>query len=824
MTFRPLTTSAGLVWTLTATNGPIPEALGGREVAATVPGEVQLDLLASGLIGDPFDGDNEKAQEWIGYTDWRYRTTFEWTSTDDDRHDLVADGLDTAATLTLNGTVVAETANQHRSYRFDVSSLLVAGTNELVVEFRSPIEFAREQEALLGALPTVMHHPFNAVRKMASNFGWDWGIDVSSSGIVKRIGLESWSGVRIASVRPLVDVEGLVAGAATGHGVLTAHVDLEWAGALDEADVEVTVAGVTSRVTASPSQSSVVVRVDAGEVPLWYPCGYGAQPLHDVTVAVGDARWARRVGFRTVSLDTAPDEHGTPFTIGINGVPVYAKGANWIPGDPFITRMTPERYRTSVVDAVEAGMNILRIWGGGIYESDDFYEVCDELGVMVWQDFLFACAAYAEEDPLRSEVEAEARENVTRLSSHASLVLWNGCNENIWGYLEWDWRRRIGDRTWGEGYYIGLLPAIVAELDPTRPYSPGSPFSFTRWAHPNDERHGTMHIWTVWNDLDYEEYRSYRPRFASEFGFQGPPAWSTLAAVVHDDPIDPYGHEMLVHQKAFEGNAKLERGLGAHLPRWRSIDEWHWATQLNQARAVALGIEHFRSLYPLNTGSIIWQLNDEWPVISWAAVDVHGHRKPLWFALRHVYADRLLTFQPRGGSLALVAHNDHADAWAESVVVSRRRLDGTVLAERTIPLDLTARRISTVALDAELTTPVEEAAEYLVVRRPGGERAFHYFVEDTALALSAPADALSVAAEGVGDGVRVTVTARSLVKDLVLQVDRLDPAARVDDGLVTIEAGESHAFTVTGVEEGAAERSAWAGFPLLSSVNDLVTG
>lgn len=820
MTFRPLTTDGGLAWTFAAMNGPIPTELSGRTVPATVPGEVQLDLMAADLIGDPFDGDNEKAQEWIGCTDWQYRTTFSWAPTGHDREDLVADGLDTAATITLNGTVVATTANQHRSYRFDVASLLVEGENEILVDFRAPVEFAREQEAILGALPTVMHHPFNAVRKTASNFGWDWGIDVASSGILRRIGLESWSGVRIAAVRPLVDVPELVAGSSAGTGVLTAHVDLEWAGAPESADVEVVVAGVTSRITASPTQSSVELHVDAGEVPLWYPRGYGSQPLHDVTVTAGDARWEGRVGFRTVGLDTTPDEHGTPFTISINGVAVYAKGANWIPGDPFLTRMTPERYRASVVDAVEAGMNILRIWGGGIYESEAFYDVCDELGVLVWQDFLFACAAYSEEDPLRSEVEAEARENVVRLSRHASLVMWNGCNENIWGYLEWDWRRRIGDRTWGEGYYTELLPAIVAELDPTRPYSPGSPFSFTRWAHPNDERHGTMHIWTVWNDLDYEAYRSYRPRFASEFGFQGPPAWTTLTDVVHDDPIDPYGHEMLVHQKAFEGNAKLERGLGAHLPRWRTIYEWHWSTQLNQARAVALGIEHFRSLYPLNTGSIVWQLNDEWPVISWAAVDVHGHRKPLWFALRKVYADRLLTFQPRAGSLALVAHNDHMEGWTETITVSRRRLDGTVLSEHAVPLDIAARGIATIALPTEILRSGDERGEYLVAHGSDGSSAFHYFVEDTSLALVAPADALSVSTEAVEGGVRVTVTAHSLVKDLVLQVDRVDRSARVDDGLVTIEAGGIHTFTVT----GAGDTPSWAGFPLLSSVNDLVAG
>jgi beta-mannosidase len=290
--------------------------------------------------------------------------------------------------------------------------------------------------------------------------------------------------------------------------------------------------------------------------------------------------------------------------------------------------------------------------------------------------------------------------------------------------------------------------------------------------------------------------------------------------VVHDDPVDPFGHEMLVHQKAFEGNAKLERGLGEHLPRWRSIDEWHWATQLNQARAVAFGVEHFRSMYPLNTGTIMWQLNDEWPVISWAAVDVHGIRKPLWHALRRAYADRLLTFQPREAGLSLVVHNDSSDPWRGGLRVSRRRLDGTTLAEQETSIDVPARDITTLVLAPDMITPEDAAGEYLVAVADGAEHAFGFFVEDTGLALRPTAEALAVDVEHVDDGARVTVSASSLVKDVSLQVDRVDRAARVDDALVTLQAGESHTFTVTGAVEGATFR----GFPLLSSVNDLVTG
>lgn len=816
MTLTSLNSAAGTIWTLRATAGPIDASVADRDVAATVPGEVQLDLLAAGLIDDPFDGANERVQAWIGYCDWRYSTTFTWTPNDADRHDLVADGLDTAATITLNGTVVGRTQNQHRGYRFDVAALLREGENELTVDFRSPIEFAREQESLLGERPTVMHHPFNAIRKVASNFGWDWGIDVSSSGIWKSIGIDSWSNVRIASVRPLAEVDGT-------DGILSAHVALEWADGSDRAagfDLTASVNGRTASVPVTAGQTDAVVRVDAGPIDLWWPRGYGGQPLYDVDVTVGDTAWSSRVGFRSVVLDTAPDEHGSPFRLIVNGRLVGIRGANWIPDDAFVSRITRDRYRDRIRDAVDANMNLLRVWGGGLYESDDFYDACDEFGVLVWQDFLFACAAYAEEDPLRHEVEAEARQAITRLSAHPSLALWNGCNENIWGYLDWDWRRQLGDKTWGEGYYFDLLPSLVAELDPTTPYSPGSPFSYTRYAHPNDPRHGTTHIWDVWNVKDYSVYGEYSPRFASEFGFQGPPAWSTLTASVHDSPLEPYGDQMLIHQKAADGNLKLERGLGDHLPAPRSIEEWHWATQLNQARALRFGVEHFRSLTPLNSGSIIWQLNDNWPVISWAAVDYAGHRKPLWHALKQAYADRLLTIQPRDGKPALIAHNDSAEPWRVTVSVARQTLDGAELARQVVEIDLEPRGIAVFPVDEQVTAATDVSREFIAATSPDGSGAFWYFAEDPQLALRPASDALDVTAEAVPGGIRLTVTATSLVKDIVIQADRLDAAASVDRGLVTLAAGDSAVFTLTGDISGDVP----TGFPVVSSANDLVAG
>lgn len=803
----PLTTEGGAVWTVQALDG----SLAGKAIPATVPGEVHTDLLAAGEIPDPFDGDNESALAWIGRTSWSYRTSFDWAADGNAVQELVAEGLDTVATVTLNGRELGRTANQHRSYRFDVTGLLVAEGNELVIEFAGPVTAAEEVQAGYGTWPHTNLHPYNALRKMASNFGWDWGPDVATAGIWRPIRIESWSGVRISSVRPLAGLDG-------DRGVLRTHVALAWADeTLGDATVAVEVGGTVEELTVAAGTRTVELTSTVETVDRWWPRGHGEQPLYDVTVSVHEDRWQGRVGFRNVSLNVDPDKDGTQFVLSVNDKPIYVRGANWIPDDAFVTRLNRSTYETSIQDAVDAGMNLLRVWGGGIYESEDFYDICDEQGILVWQDFLFACAAYSEDEALAAEVEAEAREAVTRLSRHASLAVWNGNNENLWGYVEWGWRVPLAGRPWGAGYYFDVLPKIVAELDPRTPYSHGSPYSFDQFIHPNDERHGTMHIWDVWNQVDYTTYRKYKPRFVAEFGFQGPPAWSTLTSVVHDEPLDPYGEQMLVHQKAFEGNLKLERGLGEHLPKWSTIDDWHWTTQLNQARAIIFGIEHFRSLYPLNTGAVVWQLNDNWPVVSWAAVDGHGIRKPLWFALKRVYAERLLSVQPRENELVVAAHNDTDVVWSTEITVTRRSTRGAdTFARETFVLEVEPRSASISSLPSSITKPGDPASEYLEVRGADGSTAYWYFVEDTALRLRGDAYAASIVP--TAEGYDVTVTATALAKDLALFPDRLDPAARVDSSLITLSAGESHTFHVT-----APEAPTTVGVPVLRSANDLVS-
>ncbi|WP_327590486.1 glycoside hydrolase family 2 protein [Nonomuraea sp. NBC_00507] len=777
MTYRPLHDG----WTLSS------QDITG--VAATVPGCVHTDLLAAGIIDDPYLDDHEHRLAWIGRTEWTYRTTFAWSPDEHERTDLVCEGLDTVASIKLNGVRVGSTANQHRSYRFPVRHLLRDGDNELTVTFASAYAYAEERRAALGTRPGAYDEPYPFIRKMACNFGWDWGPTLVTAGIWRPIGLESWSGARLAEVRPLAHADG------------TVHVHVRVERTTEEPlTLSAEIAGVTAEQRVDGR--AAVLSLQVSDPQPWWPRGYGDQPLYDLAVRLGEDVWRGRVGFRSVELEREA------FRLEVNGVPVFVKGVNWIPDDCFSSRVTRERLAERLGQAVDAGVNLLRVWGGGLYESDDFYDLADELGLMVWQDFPFACAAYPEEEPFRSEVAAEARENVSRLAPHPSLVVWCGNNENLEGHAGWGWQERLEGRSWGAGFYYDLLPGIVAELDPTRPYWPGSPYSGAPGLPPNDPARGTIHIWDVWNREDYSRYAAYRPRFVAEFGFQGPPAYATLRRASSDEPLTPDS----AHQKAIDGRAKLLRGLGEHLPRPETFDDWHYLTQLNQARAVTFGVERFRSLMPWTMGTIVWQLNDCWPVTSWSAVDGDGRRKPLWYALRRAYAHRLLTVQD--GELALV--NDLPEPWSGELQLVRQSLSGEPLAKEVVAVHVAPRSVTKVTLPEPVAVPDDPARELLAARL-GHVRAVRFYAEDTAVAL--PDAAYDAYVERSSGGYRVIVTAISLLRELAIFPDRLDPDATVDDQLVTLLPGESAVFQVTTARD--LDAGALTSFPVLRCVNEV---
>lgn len=799
-------------WTVGTTGGTVPEqvAVAGA-IPAAVPGSVHTDLLALGLIPDPFLDAHESDLRWFHGTDWRYtRELVLDPPTDGERIDLAFDGLDTVATVRYAGTDLLHTANMHRSYRADVRDLADGTPHPLTVDLRSATAYAEELRDQLGDRPSAYHPvPYNFVRKMACSFGWDWGPDLRTAGIWREVRVERWHTARLAQVRPLITVD------SDGTGRVDVEVTVERSGLVDAGPLRLSmeILGHTAEAVIPSGEDRGWLHLTVPDAPLWWPVGYGDHPLHDLHVSLGDDldSWHRRIGFRTVELDRTPDEHGTSFVLRVNGRPIAVNGANWIPDDHFLTRITRERLDRRLDQALGAHLNLLRIWGGGIFESEDFYTACDERGLLVWQDFLLACAAYPEEDPLGAEVEAEARENVVRLAPHPALVIWNGGNENLWGHEDWGWKQHLGDATWGERFAVDMFRSIVAELDPTRPYTDNSPYSPGRpELHPNDPDHGSHHQWEVWNRIDYSAYRSEIPRFCSEFGFQGPPSWRTLTEWVHTGPDPKTDPVFGIHQKADDGNGKLDRGMAPHLGVPADFTDWHWAAQLNQARAVAHAVQHYRGHWPRTAGWIVWQLNDCWPVTSWAAVDSEERPKPLWYALRRAGAPRTITVLDHLVTLV----NDTDETWTGELRLRRQRHDGTVLATDIVPAEVPARGVW--QRPTTLLSPDEPSSEVLVLEL-GDARALHVFVEDVDSALD-PAP-VTATAEPISGGYRVLVSAHSTARDVTLLPDRLAPDAVVDEALVDMPAGATVEFTVR--TSAVLDPAALTHSPVLRTANDL---
>ena len=644
-------------WTLQAVgNNPVvPASLRAAVIPATVPGCVHTDLIRGGHIPDPTVGFNELDIQWIGLADWVYRTTF--TIPPDllayERLDLVCESLDTIAEVALNGRHVGAAANMFHPHRFDLRPALQPGTNQLSITFRSPLNHIRAEEARLGKRPVNGDwDPYIFIRKPACNFGWDWAPKVATSGVCAPIRLEAWRVARIASVRPLTR--------RTDQGwLLDLHVELEWTGVAPPAEPlhisaslrdDSSAPVLTADRFATPGERSILLTIPVTQPNLWWPRGYGPQPLYTLHVSLTlsptqeplDSR-SHLIAFRDVRLNTDPDDRGNNFHLEINGTPIFCKGANWIPEGLFPSDRPPDKIRHRIRQAADANMNMLRVWGGGMYESDAFYDECDRLGMMVWQDFMFACACYPEEQPFPTLVEAEARHQIARLSAHPSVVLWCGGNECVWAYESWGhaptdtegpWKKRVAGKTWGRGYYFDLLPRLLLELDPTRPYWPNSPFSGTEGDNPNQTTRGDRHTW----DARAEGYKSIIPRFCSEFGHQSPPNLPTLARVLTPEDLKLNSAALNHRQRATGGTARhIDECLAEHFPPPKDFAEWHHLAQLMQARALELGIGALAAARPRCMGALIWQLNDAWPGFSWSLIDSDGTPKPAYYAVQRAF-------------------------------------------------------------------------------------------------------------------------------------------------------------------------------------------
>ena len=663
---------------------------------ADVPGVVHTDLLRNKLIPDPFFRSDESALQWIENADWEYRSTFQATSEvlKQSHVELVFEGLDGPAKVYLNDKLILTANNMFREWRIEVKPQLKAGANQLLVVFPSPIVEARKIAAADIWRQQTQTPEKSYLRKAAYEYGWDWGPRFVLSGIWRPVELDVWDDAKIseAHVRQR-DISSEIA-----HLVVETEIT-----SAQKSTAAITVAyGHGSRkVTASrdvelkAGVNHIDLPIDIAHPELWYPNGYGSQAVYAFQAQlktggrVQDERTIR-TGLRSIVLRRDLDKWGRSFELVVNGIPVFAKGADVIPFDSFPTRVTTAQYRRVLESAKAANMNMIRHWGGGYYETDEFYALCDELGIMIWQDFMFGNDWQPGTYDFKQNVAQEAEYQIKRLRDHPSIVVWCGNNETE---VSWDWHRDITSklgadtarRMWQDylTLFSGVLASAVERFAPETPYWPSSP-SADYEDVTDSYQSGDMHNWSVWHGmLPFSGYEKSNPRFMTEYGFQSFPEMRTVEAfTLPEDRTGIYTPVMLAHQKNSSGNSIIHDYMLRDYSEPKDFTSFLYASQVLQAEGIKIGTEHLRRNRPRTMGAIYWQLNDCWPVASWSSIDYYGRWKALQYYARRFYNDVLVSPHQENGGVAVYVVSDKITPLAGELRLRAMTFDGNVLIEK----------------------------------------------------------------------------------------------------------------------------------------------
>lgn len=620
--------------------------------SAHVPGSVYADLMADGTMPDPFWRENELDAFERMKKDYVYQRAFTVTEAQlaHAHVELVCEGLDTLAHVSLNGREIAFADNMHITWVWDVKEQLHAGENTLEIRFDSPILYcAKKAEEAPGWESSDATPGFRHLRKAHCMFGWDWGPRLPDAGIWRPIFLRTWDTARLENALMLQ---------AHHDGMVDVTIRPEIAG---ESAWSAEITAPDGEVIIIPETTAAEQVITIEHPQLWWPNGLGKQPLYRVTVrlATGDTRvW--RIGLRTMTVSREKDEWGEEFCHVVNGVKVFAMGADYIPEDNILARVTPERTRRLLEDCKAANFNAIRVWGGGYYPDDAFYDICDELGLLVWQDLMYACAFYDLTPDFERSIRVETHQNVARLRHHASLALICGNNE-MEMFMAGANSALINHRTWEfvptyphhitdyVKMFEYILPAIVKETAPQTYWWPASPSSGGNFDAPNDENRGDNHYWDVWHgEKPFTEYRKFFFRYASEFGFQSFPCLKSVKQFTLPDDRNIFSRVMERHQRNQAANGKILSYLSQTFRYPNSFDDLLYASQLMQAEAIRYGVEHWRRNRGRCMGAIIWQLNDIWPVASWASIDYYGRWKALHYAAKRFFAPVMISAEEEG--------------------------------------------------------------------------------------------------------------------------------------------------------------------------------
>lgn len=717
----------------------------GRELPARIPGSVYGNLLRQGLMPDPYDGMNELEALRLMENDFRFWTVFTLTEEQlaGDFLLLRFDGIDTLAEVYLNERLLGCADNMHRIWEFSIEEAARAGENELRVEIASPTRFiASENEKIYTGGSGDAMVGFPHLRKAHCMFGWDWGPRLPDAGIFREVSVLSGKKARIEQVYITENwntadkaaetetgsmLSEKTAGAgSTGNMVdITYNIEIEDFTDADACELRTALFDPDGVLIAEKSskepegngaekgqtkaadcagQSGDWDTITVKNPKCWWPNGFGEHPLYRAEVTLLDEEgcvldhWSRRIGLRTLTVNTDKDEWGQCFAHEVNGVKIFAMGADYIPEDNLFSRITPERTRRLLEDAVAANHNCIRVWGGGYYPDDCFFDLCDELGLIVWQDFMFACASYELDADFEKNVSAEVRDNVRRIRHHACLGLWCGNNEMETQTLDKAWKPSDKQKYDYIKLFEYIIPKILEEEDPGTFYWPSSPSSGGNYDNPWDENRGDTHYWAVWHgNKPFTDYRNYYFRYLSEFGFQSFPCLKTVETFTAPEDRNIFSRAMEMHQRNVGANGKILTYLSATYLYPRDFEMLLYASQLLQADAVRYGIEHFRRNRGRCMGTVVWQLNDIWPVASWAGIDYYGRWKALHYAEKRAFAPVMISCEEVGElserpfciaqpkaiekSARLHVANETMEQVSGTVKWSLRKADGEVILE-----------------------------------------------------------------------------------------------------------------------------------------------
>ncbi|UQZ34914.1 beta-galactosidase [Paenibacillus sp. PK3_47] len=772
---------------------------------AVVPGTVHTDLLRNGLISDPFNGTNEHDLQWIDKKDWEYKTTL---TLDESWQGLAVTelnfaGLDTYADVYVNNVHALSADNMFRAWTADVKGLLVAGENEIRVKFRSVVKEdlpkleklgydlpAPNDQSELGGLQEQRISVF--ARKAPYHYGWDWGPRFLTSGIWREAVLEGRDSAVIADL--YIRQNAVTAEEARLTAIIEADVPAAWEGTL-----RITAEGQewTQNVSFTGGKQTLELDITLSNPRLWWCNGLGspeltvfqAELLENGAVVAGKEV---TTGLREIKLIRKPDAEGASFQFELNGVPVFAKGANHIPNDSFITEVTEDRYRHEIATAAESNMNMLRVWGGGFYEEEAFYRLCDEYGLLVWQDFMFACSMYPGDEAFLNNVREEAAYNVRRLRNHPSIALWCGNNEidSAWANFEenmgWGWKEKmsaeIRETLWRDYKEIfhRILPEAVAANHPGMDYWASSPL---RELTDNQDQHSTritgegdIHYWGVWHGIEpFENYNVKVGRFMSEYGFQSFPELKSVLSYAVEEDMELESKVMLAHQKNGRGNQIIKEYMDIYLPQPKDFKSFLYMSQVLQAEAMRMAIESHRRNKPYCMGTLYWQMNDCWPVASWAGMDYFGRWKALQYTARKSFKDILLSIVQDEEILQVHAVSDRQTAVEAELVVRLHDFSGAVLKEWKQPVQLAADSAAVVFTvpSAELLKGSDPAQVVLVasLRADGSllESKEYYFAAAKEIKLSQPV--LTVTEVPGSGGVSFTVSSDVLARGVYLTAE-----------------------------------------------------